>query len=216
MARPPRIVAELGRPETPDESAARKAEASRKHRTNQTVLNLVLALAASLGVVLLLVLVVVRPDPPAPEPVDYAQVAEQAQPGVTEELAAPSLPAGWTANAASLDTDADESATWTIGFITPKDQFIALEQGIETTPGWLEDFLGAAEPTGSTTIGGIEWQVFDRRDSDDPGNFAYSLAVTVGGSSYLLHGTAADDEFGVLAAALAVDFDGADIERNGA
>src|SRR5690606_1488524 len=58
------IVAELGRAETPAETAARAAASRAQRRRNQTPLNLVLALAASFAVVLFLVLVVVRPDPP--------------------------------------------------------------------------------------------------------------------------------------------------------
>ena len=59
--RAPRVVAELGRPETPDETAARKAASSRAHRENQTAFNLVIAIVVSVGIVVLLVLVVVRP-----------------------------------------------------------------------------------------------------------------------------------------------------------
>ena len=54
----PAIVAELGRPETPEETAARKAENSRKRRANQTAFNLIVATIASLGIVLFLVVVV--------------------------------------------------------------------------------------------------------------------------------------------------------------
>ena len=70
--RPPREVAELGRPETPEETAARKAENSRKHRQRQTLKNLVLALAASLGVVFIIVLLVPRSDGPIDRDVDVA------------------------------------------------------------------------------------------------------------------------------------------------
>ena len=59
----PAIVAELGRPETAEETAQRKAENSRKHRANQTALNLVGATVASLAIVAFLVIVVVRPAP---------------------------------------------------------------------------------------------------------------------------------------------------------
>jgi hypothetical protein len=45
-----RVVAELGRPETPAETAARKAESSRLHRQRQTVNNLVYSLIATLGI----------------------------------------------------------------------------------------------------------------------------------------------------------------------
>jgi hypothetical protein len=65
--RQPRIVAELGRPETPEETAARKAENSRKHRENQTLRNLVFALLSSLAVVLVLVLVVGGPAGAPPQ-----------------------------------------------------------------------------------------------------------------------------------------------------
>src|SRR5688500_11645950 len=123
----PAIVAELGRPETPQETADRKAATSRKHRANQTLLNLVVALVASLAIVLFLVLVVVRPASAPVDPVDYVAVAADAQAGATEPLIAPVLPPGWYANDARFGTTA-EVATWYIGLITPSTQFIALNQ----------------------------------------------------------------------------------------
>ena len=56
------IVAELGRAETPGETAERKAAASATRRSGQTALNLFIAVLASLGVVAFVVVVVVRPD----------------------------------------------------------------------------------------------------------------------------------------------------------
>ena len=52
MAKSPRIVAELGRPETPDETAARKAESSRVHRESQNTRNLVAALIVTIAIVM--------------------------------------------------------------------------------------------------------------------------------------------------------------------
>ena len=199
------IRADLGRPETPEETAARKAQNSRNYRQAKTPNNLVIALVASLGIVLFLVLVVVRPSPDAVDPVDYAAVASQAQPGVDTALVVPTLPPEWAANAASLQRAADESFTWYIGFVTPENTFLALEQGLDTNAGWFAQSLGAAQPTGSTTIDGIEWTIYNQRTGEDPGNFAYSLAATVGDSDYLLHGTAADAEFELFATALAAE-----------
>lgn len=201
----PRIVAELGRPETPEETVARRTEASRKRRANQTVFNLVLALLASLGIVLLLVLVVVRPDRPPRADVDYVATAAQAQPAVSEPLYAPSLPPGWTSNNATLDTAPGGSFVWKVGLITPAQQYIALEQGIGTGPSWLGGRLGRLAATSTTDIGGVTWDVYDRRDSNDPGNFAYSLVGRIGGSELLLHGTASDEDFVTLASALTAD-----------
>jgi hypothetical protein len=192
------IRADLGRPETPEETAARKAENSRNYRAAKTPNNLVIALVASLAIVLFLVLVVVRPSSDEVQVVDYNAVAAQAQPGVHTPLATPALPPEWKANAASLSESADKSFTWNIGFVT-------LEQGIDPTAGWFAGFLSSAKPTGSTTIEGIDWSIYDQRDSDDPGNFGYSLAATVDGTDYLLHGSADDAEFGLFATALAAE-----------
>ena len=200
----PAIVAELGRPETPEETAARKAENSRKHRANQTLLNLVGATVASLAIVLFLVLVVVRPAPVAPDPIDYVTIAADAQSSVTEPLVAPTLPPGWSANAARFGTTA-EVPSWYVGFVTPSTQFIAFTQGIDANPTWQSAVLDNASESGSTTIDGIDWTVYDQRDAADPGNFAYSMAATVEGSTFLLHGTAPTDEFEILAASIAAE-----------
>src|SRR6188768_3017135 len=101
------IVAELGRPETPEETAARKAESSRRHRANQSMRNLGWSLGVSLLVVLFLVLVVVRPDPGTTGAVDYAAAAQEAQPGIDVALVSPELPDGWSANAAEIRTTSD-------------------------------------------------------------------------------------------------------------
>ncbi|MCU1528020.1 MAG: hypothetical protein JWP75_1783 [Frondihabitans sp.] len=200
--RPPRVVAELGRPETPEETAARKAESSRRHRSNQSLINLVLALLASLAVVLFLVLVVVRPAQPDRPPIDYVTVASQAQPQVKNTLAAPHLPATWTANSAGLTTGSDNVVAWSIGFITPGAQFIGLVQGIDANATWVSNQVQKARATGTTTVGGLDWKVYDQRTGQDTGNFAYSMTATVGTSSVVLHGTATTKEFTLLAEAV--------------
>ena len=201
----PRVVAELGRPETPEETAARKAETSRKHRANQTLLNLVAALVVSLAIVAFLVTVVVRPAPPPTEGVDYATVASQAQAETSEPLLSPVLPPGWTANDARFQTT-QQVPTWYIGFITPGEQYIGLDQGIGANATWQATLLDQAQQTGTVTIDGIEWAVFDKRGSDDPGNYAYSIATTRGDSTVLLHGTASDEEFELLATTIAAQW----------
>jgi hypothetical protein len=197
------VVAELGRPETPEETAARRAENSRAHRANQTTRNLILALLASLGIVLFIVLVVVRPSTNLVATVNYRTVAAQAQQGVDEKLIAPSLPKGWKSNDAELKSDSGKTVTWYVGLITPKQQFIAIEQGIDTSDTWFGSLLGKAQSTGAVTIGGIRWTIYDQRSLPNVGNFGYSLAATVDGSNLVLHGSAGDAEFRVLASAIA-------------
>ena len=197
------IVAELGRAETPQEAADRKAAASSAHRSNQTLLNLVIALAASLLVVFVIVVIVVRPDQGgAPKNVDWASVAQDAQQSVPTALVVPKLPKGWSANRAELvdaASSADGIASWQIGFLTPGAQYIGLAQGIEADATWVSAQLKGKRPTGDAAFGGIRWQVHDHRTDQDPGNLAYALVTTVGDSTVVLAGTGSDAEFAALA-----------------
>lgn len=210
MSRPPAvdeagrpIVAELGRAETPEETAARRTAARSARRSNQTALNLVVALVASLGVVAFLVLVVVRPDPPR-VPVDYLSAARAAQAATDEPLAAPVLPDAWGANRAEFEAQqADGVDRWEIGFLTPDGAYIGLVQGIDANPSWVAQRVADARSAGTVRIGGLEWTIYDRRTADDVGNLAYALVTSTGASTIILGGTAADDEFAVLADAVA-------------
>jgi len=200
------IVAELGRAETPEEIAERKAAASAKRRSNQTAINLVLALLASLGVVALVVLVVVRPSSIDREPIDYAAVAADAQQAVGVPLVVPDLPGSWTANRAELVSGgADGIDTWQIGLLTPGEQYIGFVQGIDVDDRWMSEQTRSAEVTDRVTIGDRVWQVYDRRDVQDPGNLAYILTTVSGESAIVLGGTASDEEFTELAEAVGAE-----------
>lgn len=200
------IVAELGRPETPDETAARKAESSARRRSNQTTLNLVLALLASLAVVALIFLVVVRPQSVEREPVDWAANARDAQSEFDVPLVAPSLPDGWTANrAAPGAVGTDGIPTWQIGFLTPSEQYIGLVQGVDANDTWVSQQTAQAEATDRILIGDTTWSAYDRRSVDDPGNLAYILVATFDRSTVVLGGTATDEEFATLAEAVATE-----------
>ncbi|RXZ70996.1 DUF4245 domain-containing protein [Agromyces albus] len=202
--RPPRVVAELGRPETPEETAARLAENSRLHRQRQTLKNLVLALGASLIVMLVLVLLVPRSDTPIEPDIDVAAVAEQAQIASSDPLAVPDLPEGWRANAAELrKSEADGVTAWYAGYLTPSDEYVGMYQGLEANPTWVAGLLERTLATGTTTIDGIDWTVYDNRESnDDVGNARYGLVTEAGGNTFVLIGTATTDEFETIAAAL--------------
>jgi hypothetical protein len=201
------IVAELGRPETPQETADRKAASRLAHRSNQNVLNLVIALGASLLVVFLIVIVVVRPDQAAsPKTVDWTAVARDAQQSVSTPLIVPTLPRTWSANRAELvdaKTASDGIASWQIGFLTPTTQYIGLDQGISANPSWVATQLSDKTVTGDETYGGVAWKVYDHRTADHPGNLAYALVATIGESTVVLAGTGSDVEFATLATEIA-------------
>ncbi|MGA1812199.1 DUF4245 domain-containing protein [Frondihabitans sp. 4ASC-45] len=202
--RAPRVVAELGRPETPSETAARKAASSRAHRENQTAFNLTIAIIVSVGIVVLLVLVVVRPGASQLKTIDYLKVAADAQPRQSETLAAPQLPSGWTSNRAEVRPAGSSGvASWYVGLITPSTQFIGVTQGFKANATWVSNQLGEARQTSSKTVGGVRWAVYNQRDKTDAGNTEYAMVGVEGDSTVVLAGTADDAEFDLLAGRIA-------------
>lgn len=197
----PRIVAELGRPETPEETAARKAENSRRHRANQTLFNLVIATLVSLAVVVVMVLVVVRPDQPEREPVDPQAVAAESG-ELAPLLAVAETPEGWESNRAEVRTGRDGITTWSVGYLTGSRGFINMTQGLDANETWVATELQLQPATGTTRIGGREWTVYDDREDPDAGNYAYAMVAWVGPDAIVLNGRAEPDDFEELAAAV--------------
>ncbi|HEV7742487.1 MAG TPA: DUF4245 family protein, partial [Pseudolysinimonas sp.] len=119
--------------------------------------------------------------------------------------AVPRLPEGWSANRAQLvAAGPDGVQSWQIGLLTPSGQYIGLVQGIDADDRWVSDQTARAESTGTLLIGNTEWNAYDRRAADDPGNLAYALVGAFGRSTVVLGGTATDGEFATLAESVEV------------
>jgi hypothetical protein len=194
----PRVVAELGRPETPEETAARKAENSRRHRASQTTRNLVASLIATVAVVAALVAIVVRPDPDIDRNVDWHAIAAAAGTPVVD----PQLPDGWTANAAEL-RGAGDTRYWYIGFLTPEGDFAAVEERAVPDDDLVDDVLPkvASGPVDGSA-GGLTWSVWDATEAEDPGNYETVWESRGTTEQLLVYGTADPAEVEVLADAV--------------
>ena len=195
--RPPAVVAELGRPETPEETAERKAQNSRNHRNRQTVNNLVLSLIATVGLVALIVLFVPRGQPQSAPAVDYKTIASQAHGAEPDTLLTPQLPSGWTSNAAELRTKTPDGVdAWYIGLVTPAKEYIGIMQGFKANDSWLATQVNRTLVSSTETICGLQWDVYDNRNSgQDNGNVDYALSTKAGSSTLVVFGTAQDSEF---------------------
>jgi hypothetical protein len=198
-AKPP-VVAELGRPETPEEASIRRDEARRNRRARQTTFNLVVATVASLLLAAFFGILMSNPGSPGIDAVDYQRSAADAQGGIDEPLLAPELPNGWQANRAELETAADDVAVWRLGLLTPGGEFIGVKQGIDANPTWLAAQVDGTSETGTATIGGLEWTI---RAGEPDSNLSRAMTASDGDSTIVLYGTADDDEFTQLAEALA-------------
>ena len=78
-----------------------------------------------------------------------------------------------------------------------------LEYGRYANPTWTAELLENTLATGVVTIDGVEWTVYDNRDTGaDVGNARYGLVTEAGESTFVLLGTADPEEFETLARAI--------------
>lgn len=205
-SKPPRVVAELGRPETPEEAAARKAENSRLYKARKTINNLVAALLATLGLVLVIVLIVPRSDKPIERDVDWSAAAAALQPGVDVTLVDPELPIGWSSNSAQLSTDKAGISSWYIGLLSPEQKYVGIYQGIDADASWLATLLNGTAPVSTATIDGISWDVYSSsQPAAERGLFHYALVTQAGDSTIVLLGEPGAEVFDSIASELAPD-----------
>lgn len=214
------VVAELGRPETPAETAVRKAHDSRMYRQRKTVNNLVFSLLVSLGAVLLIVLMVPRGTGGFEDySVDVAAAASTSSPSTGRQLIVPEVPAEWKAKQADLRTDGSIQY-WYIGYTTANGAYAAVVQAFDTERAavderWIAERLEKQTATGTETIGGIEWTVYDHSErSPDGANVLFGLEGRLGDTTLLVFGTDRPEVIRELAAQVAA-FGGATVGSGG-
>lgn len=190
MADQRRIVAELGRPETPEETANRKAEASRVYRASQNTRNLIAALLVTLAVVAVIVFAVPRGTPPEREPIDVTAEAERVAAAEKRTVIAPEVPETWRVNRAAVESDESVRA-WTVVYAPPGDgaPFLRIAQGFDADEGWTTRLLAGSAPEDSTTIDGIVWDSY-QLDAERTGNVSVALAARAGADTVVIYGVA--------------------------
>lgn len=195
----PNIVAELGRPETAGETAARKAENSRLYRSRKTVNNLVFSLLVTVGLVAVIYLMVPRAEGTFEDrSIDVAAAAQQA--GADRALAVPDVPETWKAKQAALTSDEDVSI-WQIHYTTENNRYASVVQafmrdGSPVSSEWITARLEDQKANGSETLGGVNWTVYDYPERKaDQVNMRFGLSGVIAGDTVLVYGT---DDSGVI------------------
>jgi hypothetical protein len=191
MEQKPRIVAELGRPETPDETAARKAESSRIYRSSQNTRNLIAALLVTLAVVAVIILAVPRGAPPEAAPIDVAAVAQGVENAEGRTVLVPEVPDEWIVNRASVE--GDSVSAWTIVYVPDESAgFLNIAQGFDADPAWVTRVLSGASVDDTVTIAGVEWDRYRIPDPSRAGNISAALSTTAGDDIVLVYGSTDD------------------------
>ena len=201
MARTDRVVAELGRPETPDETAARKAESSRIYRSSQTFRNLLAALIATLVVVAVVFFGVPRGEPVQPDKIDVAEVSDRLSTAYDRTVISPDVPDSWRVNAAQLE--GDDVSAFTIVYAFGGTSALRVAQAFEPDPSWASRTLSGETPDGTETIDGITWDRYEIGDPSRAGNISYALSTTAGTDTVMIYGSTDADTAALAAASVA-------------
>jgi hypothetical protein len=85
---------------------------------------------------------------------------------------------------------------WEVGYLTPKESFIALVQTRTANPTWLLQQTKNAPVTGTRNAGGRDWEL------RDTGKGEKSMVLTDRGTTVILSGSATLEEFSALATAV--------------
>ncbi len=201
-----RVVAELGRPETPEETAARKAESSRVYRSSQTFRNLIAALLVTLAIVAVVVFGVPRGEPAPPPPIDAPAEASALSDTLGRPVVAADVPDDWRINSATYD--AGEIATWTVAYAPPgKSGFLRVAQGFDADDAWIAELLAGSRTSGTVTAGGTTWDEYRIDDPSAAGNVSYALATTAGTDRVVVYGSTSPEVAQSVATSLAADLD---------
>ncbi len=137
-------------------------------------------------------LVTVTPDTPT-RSVDYRGAVDSARDALGHDVLAPDrLPDGWRATSARVRADA-----WTLGVVTPDDEFVGLYQGRDRK-NLLERYAHGVG-RGAVELDGVRWA--ERRGDRDE----TILTRTVDGSVAIVSGTAPRREVLDYASSLSSD-----------
>ncbi|WP_242900963.1 DUF4245 domain-containing protein [Actinomadura terrae] len=194
----------------PDAAAAEKAPAPQVvqvspgvHKRLTTGLGgFTMAMGACLLLVAVIVLITPRSNKEVLPTVDYAsQQWAMRNDAPFTSYAPQGLPPGWRPTSSrlhGLDEGGGRPVAWHLGFVTPSDEYAALEQSNEKAADYVPRMTNNRNPLGTQLVNGVTWTKYHRKDKK-----ANSLARTLpDGVSLVVTGTASYEELAVLAAAL--------------
>lgn len=203
MSKDAPVVAELGRPETPAETAARKAASSKAYRSSQTFRNLIAAMVVTLAVLAIVILGVPRGSVAPPPAIDLPALATEASAAMDRPVIIPDVSDEWQVNAAELS--GGPTTAWDITLAPSGDDdrgFLRIAQAFESDAAWAPQRLAGTAPTGTVTVDGVEWNEYVLRNPAQSANVSYALGTQAGPDYVLLYGALSPEDTAAFAAAL--------------
>jgi hypothetical protein len=172
-------------------------------RANASVIGMIIALAVSIAAFLPIVLMNPSPKNDGYRPdIDVSAAARNATDVAGFTPVAPDTGNTFRPNYARWEAGtASGVPAWEVGYITPKESFIGLVQTRTANPTWLLQQTRNAPVTGTRNAGGREWEL------RDTGKGEKSMVLEYRGTTVILSGAAALDEFATLADAVVKSLD---------
>ncbi|MDN4646546.1 DUF4245 domain-containing protein [Arthrobacter sp. PsM3] len=173
-------------------------------RANASVIGMIIALVVSIAAFLPIVLMNPSPKTDGYRPnINVGSVAQNAAGVAGFTPAAPDTGDTFRANYARWESGTGSGVpTWEVGYLTPKESFIALVQTRQSNPTWLLQQVKSAPVTGTRSAGGREWELRDTGKGEKS-----MVLLDAIGSTVILTGPAQLDEFTALAAAVVKDLE---------
>lgn len=167
-------------------------------RGNQTVRDMVLSMAV-IGVVSAGIYVVI-PHDESKDPVkavDYrVELASARRAAPYPVLAPEGLARDWRPTSVTYDRDGSDGAQWHLGFLTPKKQYVAVEQSDGRPAAFISSVTQRAEPAGGAVkVGEDKWSRYE-------GEKYKALVRQQKGVTTVVTGTASFERLAEMAAAL--------------
>ena len=167
-------------------------------RGNQTVRDMVLSMAVIVAVSAGIYVVVPHDESKNPvKTVDYqVELASARRAAPYPVLAPQGLDRGWRATSVTYDGAGQDGAQWHLGFLAPKEQYVAVEQSDGRPAAFISSVTKRAEPVGGAVkAGGDKWERYE-------GETYRALVREQKGVTTVVTGTASYERLAEMAAAL--------------
>ena len=167
-------------------------------RANASVMGMIIALVVSIAAFLPIVLMNPAPKTDGYRPnINVGAVAQNAADVAGFTPVTADTGDTFRANYARWESGAGSGVpAWEVGYLTPKESFIALAQTRQANPTWLLQQTNGAPVTGTRNAGGRDWEL------RDTGKGEKSMVLAERGTTVILSGSASLEEFSTLAAAV--------------
>ena len=183
--------------EDPALIAAQREERASK-RLRQTARDMIISMLVGAAGVLALWLPFHRSTPDPVKVVDPASVIQGARAAESWPVLAPvGLPSTWRCTSARVDTALDGQDVVHLGYLTPDNAYVGLEQSATKALSFVNDSTVSGRETGTKVVAGLTWTTYQNDDGTHR-----SLVRTADGATYVVVGTATWDVLDGFASSL--------------